>query len=122
MANLSQRIKRLREESNLTQEEFGKLFGIVKSTVSLYESGKSTPDDDLKIRIAEYFKVTMDWLLGLSDKRTSESPSLSNPALDDLLKKVPDLTDEEKESLADHLKFAMEQIEKERQRRSKKKT
>ena len=122
MANLSERIKVLREESGLTQGEFGKLFGIVKSTVSLYESSKSTPDDDLKIRIAEHFKVTMDWLLGLSDKRTQNSNTISDPALDDLLKKVPDLTNEEKESLADHMKFAIEQIEKERQKRAKEKS
>lgn len=44
MANLSDRIKSLRLSADMTQEEFGKKFGIVKSTVSLYESGKSTPN------------------------------------------------------------------------------
>lgn len=48
MANLSDRIKSLRLSANMTQEEFGKKFGIVKSTVSLYESGKSTPNDETK--------------------------------------------------------------------------
>ena len=41
MSTLANRIKELRTERGLTQEEFGKIFGIVKSTVSLYESGKS---------------------------------------------------------------------------------
>lgn len=45
MANLSNRIKVLRLSAQMTQEEFGQKFGIVKSTVSLYESGKSTPND-----------------------------------------------------------------------------
>jgi len=39
MAKLSDRIKSLRLSAGMTQEEFGKKFGIVKSTVSLYESG-----------------------------------------------------------------------------------
>jgi transcriptional regulator with XRE-family HTH domain len=52
----------------MTQEEFGKKFGIVKSTVSLYESGKSTPNDQIKIKICEYFKVPLDYLLGISNE------------------------------------------------------
>lgn len=48
MSKTGQRIKLLREENNLTQEQFGKIFGMVKSTVSLYESGKSNPDDETK--------------------------------------------------------------------------
>ena len=66
---LANRIKELRTELDLTQEEFGKLFGIVKSTVSLYESGKSTPDDEIKKKIADYFNVSLDYLMGVSDIR-----------------------------------------------------
>jgi transcriptional regulator with XRE-family HTH domain len=66
MATIGDRIKQLRLENNLTQEEFGKIFGIVKSTVSMYESNKSTPDDELKKKIAEYFNVSLDWLMGVS--------------------------------------------------------
>jgi len=69
MATIGDRIKQLRLENNLTQEEFGKIFGIVKSTVSMYESNKSTPDDELKKKIAEYFNVSLDWLMGVSDIR-----------------------------------------------------
>lgn len=65
--NLSNRIKSLRLSENLTQEEFGKKFGIVKSTVSLYENGKSTPNDQIKKQICDYFHVSLDYLLGNSD-------------------------------------------------------
>lgn len=67
MARLSDRIKELRKSGAMTQEEFGKIFGIVKSTVSLYESGKSTPNDEIKEKICEYFGVSLDYLLGRSD-------------------------------------------------------
>lgn len=69
MANLPNRIKSLRLSENLTQEEFGKKFGIVKSTVSLYENGKSTPNDQIKKQICDYFHVSLDYLLGNSDIR-----------------------------------------------------
>lgn len=69
MATLAERIKELRTEKDLTQEGFGKIFGIVKSTVSLYESNKSTPDDEIKKKIAEYFNVSLDYLMGASDIR-----------------------------------------------------
>lgn len=69
MATLAERIRELRTEKDLTQEGFGKIFGIVKSTVSLYESNKSTPDDEIKKAIAEYFNVSLDYLMGASDIR-----------------------------------------------------
>ena len=70
MAKLSERIKMLRTTAGMTQEEFGKTFGIVKSTVSLYESGKSCPNDQIKLKICEYFNVPMDFLIGLSNVTT----------------------------------------------------
>lgn len=67
VASISDRIKMLRTTAGMTQEEFGNIFGIVKSTVSLYESGKSCPNDQMKLRICEYFKVPLDFLVGISD-------------------------------------------------------
>lgn len=74
MANISERIKELRLSRQMTQTEFGNVFGIVKSTISLYESGKSTPNDQIKTKICEYFNVSMDYLLGITDISSSNSP------------------------------------------------
>lgn len=71
MATLSNRIRSLRQEHGLTQDELGKLFGIVKSTVSLYENGKSVPNDQIKTEMCRHFNVSMDYLLGLTDERTA---------------------------------------------------
>ncbi len=70
MANLSDRIKSLRLSAKMTQEEFGTKFGIVKSTVSLYENGKSTPNDQIKKQICDYFHVSLDYLLGMDQTRS----------------------------------------------------
>lgn len=93
MSSLAKRIKQLREEKQLTQEQFGKIFGIVKSTVSLYESGKSTPDDELKKRIAEYFNVSLDYLMGVSDIRYPYKKTPDNQIIkdnDDEIELTPD--------------------------------
>lgn len=66
---LGKRIKILRTEKGLTQEEFGKPYNIKKSTVSQYESGSSKPDDELKKRIAKDYNVSLDWLMGLTNTR-----------------------------------------------------
>ena len=58
MATLSQRIRSLRVDNNLTQEEFGKIFRIVKSTVSLYESGKAF----LTTKSKQKYAVTLAFL------------------------------------------------------------
>lgn len=71
MATLSNRIRCLRQDHGLTQEEFGKLFGVVKSTVSLYENGRSVPNDQIKTEMCRHFNVSMDYLLGLTDERTT---------------------------------------------------
>lgn len=67
LAKISERIKTLRLKADMTQEEFGKTFGIVKSTVSLYESGKSSPNDEIKKHICDYFDISLDYLVGRSD-------------------------------------------------------
>lgn len=74
MASISDRIRLLRTESHMTQEEFGRIFGISKPTVSFYEHGKSVPNDQIKTAIARYFGVSVDYLLGVTDSREPISP------------------------------------------------
>lgn len=88
MATLSQRIRSLRVDSNLTQEEFGKIFRIVKSTVSLYESGKSVPNDQIKTEICRYFGVSMDYLVGLTDDPTPRPEAAALPAPDPVIQEA----------------------------------
>ncbi|AWK52238.1 XRE family transcriptional regulator [Clostridium beijerinckii] len=74
---LGNRIKILRLEANLTQEEFGKPYSLKKSTVSQYESGSSRPDDELKKRIALDYNVSLDWLMGLTDIRNYDNKEIT---------------------------------------------
>lgn len=74
MSTLGSRIKELRLERKMTGDELGKVLGISKSTISLYEHDKSTPDDAIKKKICSYFDVSFDWLMGITTSRTTIYP------------------------------------------------
>ena len=59
----SQIIKELRESRGLKQEELASVFGLKRTTISSWEVGKSKPDADTLVEIAEYFNVSIDYLL-----------------------------------------------------------
>lgn len=59
----------LRNEKGLNQREFASIFKIAKSTVSMYEREKREPDIDFIIGVSEYFKVSVDYILGVSADR-----------------------------------------------------
>ncbi len=65
--NLGKNIKYLREKNNLSQKEFARILNISNSTLSQYESNVRVPSDDIKIQIADYFNVSLDYLLGRPD-------------------------------------------------------
>ncbi|MBM7592219.1 helix-turn-helix domain-containing protein [Brevibacillus fulvus] len=65
-----ERLRILREEKNLKQEELGEVLGVGKVTIHGYESGKRKPSFEILIQIANYFQVTTDYLLGLTTDRT----------------------------------------------------
>lgn len=73
MSTLSNRLKELRKENKLTQSDLGKILGVGKTTISMYENGNSTPNDEIKLKIAEYFDVSLDYLLCKSDVRNHNS-------------------------------------------------
>ena len=61
------RLKELRTERKLSQQKLGDELGFCNQTISFWESGRCEPDYDSLVKIAEYFAVSSDFLLGLSD-------------------------------------------------------
>lgn len=58
------RIKALRKKHNITQECLGNIVNVQKTTISKYELGRSVPSPDVLKKMAEYFGVTIDYILG----------------------------------------------------------
>ena len=61
------RIRTLREDRDLRQPDVAKATGIDQKTLSNYETRKTDPDSFAIIRLAEFFNVSTDYLLGVSD-------------------------------------------------------
>lgn len=62
----SERIKQLRKERGLSQDQLAKILGVSRSTVGMYETGKREPDFESCEAIADFFNVDMDYLIGRS--------------------------------------------------------
>ena len=71
-AIFSKRVRELRQEQNLTIEQFANIVGISKSSVGYYESQNRVPDIVVAGRMAEALNVTADYLIGRSEARTKE--------------------------------------------------
>lgn len=63
-------LKRLREEKEMTQAELGKALEISPSAIGMYEQGRRTPDIPTLKKIASYFNVSLDYLLGNAPAKT----------------------------------------------------
>lgn len=77
----SLRIKELRESLGLSQSEFAKSVGTTQTTLSSYENTNKTPSLEIVKAIAEKYNVSIDWLCGLSEKK---SPSTAIETYSDL--------------------------------------
>lgn len=95
MATFSKRLRKLRKERGLTLDQLANKLGTTKSTLSRYETGKREPKLDLVNELANFFDVSVDYILGRTD--------IKNPDID-----IPDgvrelLSKEENEFIIDLL-------------------
>lgn len=61
---LAKRIKELRKEKDLTQEDLGKLINVTKVSICCYENGTRIPTLETMVALADIFEVSLDNLLG----------------------------------------------------------
>lgn len=73
------RLKELRKEHSITQQELADKIGIVRTAITNYETGRTIPDSETLSLIAKILNTTTDYLLGNSDIR--------NPYNDQILTK-----------------------------------
>lgn len=67
MSKFSERLRQLRTSRDLSQMDFAKQIKMSKSSINMYERGEREPGLETLERIADYFNVDMDYLLGKSD-------------------------------------------------------
>lgn len=77
------RLRELRREREMTQQDLAKAILVPRVTYTHYELGKRTPDLDTIIQLARYFDVTVDYLLGNSNVRKWPAARLMHARLSD---------------------------------------
>ena len=95
-------LKELRESKGMTQRDFAAEFGVSKGTVGMWESGAREPRtiDEIN-RIADYFGVSTDYLLGRTEEKEKPTPEEGDgPALNTrLVERLIQLSPEEQEKV-----------------------
>lgn len=61
-------LKELRQYKSITQSDLGKALNISPSAIGMYEQGRREPDAEILVKIADFFDVTTDYLLGRKPK------------------------------------------------------
>lgn len=69
MEIFAERIRELRLERRLTQEEVGEIIGVKRYSIYSYEKGRACPEMKSLVALADYFDVSMDYLAGRTDKK-----------------------------------------------------
>lgn len=69
VANKYERIRNLREDADLTQAEVGKKINVPQRTYAYYESGERMIPPQVLIALAQFYGVSVDYLLGLTDQK-----------------------------------------------------
>lgn len=64
-----ERIRDLREDSDLTQTQVAEYLGMSQTGYSKYETGENSIPVDVVVKLADFYKTTTDYLLGRTDKR-----------------------------------------------------
>ena len=96
------RLKLLREEKSVTQREIGKFLNISDRVIGYYEQNNRFPKDENTLkRLADFFEVSVDFLLGQTDIRTSFKDEYSSMKIVD----VSTLPDEAIKQAKEYVEF-----------------
>lgn len=80
--DFSARFKQLRKESGLTQQDIANVVFVDKTTVSKWELGANYPNQNVQTALADFFKVSVDYLLGRTDIRNANITPPSEAVID----------------------------------------
>ena len=67
MSTFGDRLNHLRKDKNLKAEDLGEILGLKRRIIFLYEKNETRPTFDTLLALADYFDVSLDYLVGRSD-------------------------------------------------------
>ncbi|HHW26216.1 MAG TPA: helix-turn-helix transcriptional regulator [Firmicutes bacterium] len=89
--SLGKRLVALREQQGLSREELAKRLNLSYWAIAKYETDERMPSPDILSRLADFFGVSIDYLVGRTDDpgRPANDSTTSNPSLPDWVKQLP---------------------------------
>lgn len=112
------RLKLLREEKGLFQKDIATLLNVSIPAVNQYESGKRDMSTETVVKLAEYFGVSTDYLLGKSDIRNPEKAQEDPLGLAKIgfsMENYTPLTEKQKEQIRDLLEIILKDNKKDKE-------
>jgi len=98
-AMIGERLRMLRKKKGLKQKDLAEILNIEKTKISAYEINKNTPPDDVKVVLAKYFNVSVDYLIGVIDDEVSYYDK-------NIFLKLPEgISEDEREIISDLAQF-----------------
>lgn len=94
------RIKILREEFKISQEELAKKLDLSKGIISMYENESRKPSYEVLLKLSEIFNCSIDYIVGISNERTNEINIAQSGGLD-----TEGLSDEELEEVKKQIEY-----------------
>ena len=91
------RIREVRKSRGLTMKELGKMVGCSESTISVYETGKHEPDNQMLLKLSEVLDASIDYLLG----KTEENKETNAPQIAVMLRAMEKMTPEQQKTMID---------------------
>lgn len=96
------RIKALREQHEKTQQDLADFLNLSQKAVSFYELGQRDIPNDVLKKLADYFHVSTDYILGREEKR---SPFAALPVVGNIIKTLAALSPAKQEQAASYIAF-----------------
>ncbi|MEK4575996.1 MULTISPECIES: helix-turn-helix domain-containing protein [Bacillus] len=103
------RLHTLRKERKLRQEDMAKQLGIARTTYAMYEQGNREPDYNTLIKLATFFEVSIDYLLGTTEIR--QITDVQDPELHQWFKDIKNAPPQKREELKRFWEFIVQREE-----------
>lgn len=85
---LGERLKTVRKQRKMSQKELAKILNIDSSTVANYETGNRQPQYSTLVDIADYFSVSIDWLIGRTNNPNVNTVTMAIEGLEPRIQKI----------------------------------
>ena len=81
MVDCSEKLRLLREAKHLTQQQVANAVGVSKATISAYETASKAPSIEVIIRLARFYGVSVDYLVGVDSPKYIDVSRLDDEAV-----------------------------------------